>query len=76
MVEWAHTQSGLLQGRRGQALMGSHRPTRVSEELALYLLPRLAGYFSGAALALSPITSYCCREGLLHQELFVFPAPS
>lgn len=63
---WAPPRSG----RSG--FNGLAQPARVSEKLALYLLPRPAGYFSGAELAPSLITSYCCREGLLHQELFFF----
>lgn len=72
MVEWAFTQvwAPPRSGRSG--FNGPARPARVSENLALYLLPRLAGYFSWAELAPSLITSYCCREGLLHHELFLF----
>lgn len=72
VVEWAFTQvwAPPRSGRSG--FNGPARPARVSENLALYLLPRPAGYFSWAELAPSLITSYCCREGLLHHELFLF----
>lgn len=48
---------------------GLAQPARVSEKLALYLLPRSAGYFSEAALASSLITSSHRGEGLSHQAL-------
>ena len=72
VVEWAFTQvwAPPRSGRSG--FNGPARPARVSENLALYLLPRPAGYFSWAELAPSLITSSCCREGLLHHELFLF----
>lgn len=61
---WAPPRSG------GSGFNGLARPARVSENPPLYLLPRTAACFSGAELAQSLITSSCCREGLLHQELY------
>lgn len=63
---WAPPRSGR------SAFNGLARPVRVSENLALYLLPRPAGYVSGAELAPSLITSSDCREGRLHRERFLF----
>lgn len=47
---------------------GLAQPARVSENPALYLLPRTAACFSGAELAPSLITSSYCGEGRLHRE--------
>jgi len=45
VVEWAYSRSSSRSGR--SRFNGLARPARVSENLALHLLPRLAGYFSG-----------------------------
>lgn len=57
VVEWAYAQPQLLQGQWRSRFNGLAQPTRVSENLSLYLLPRPAGYFFRAALASSLITS-------------------
>lgn len=57
VVEWAYAQPQLLQGQWRSRFNGLAQPTRVSENLSLYLLPRPAGYFFRAVLASSLITS-------------------
>ncbi|KAK5857825.1 hypothetical protein PBY51_011044 [Eleginops maclovinus] len=72
VVEWASSRFRASPRSGRLRFNGLARPARVSENLALYSLPRLAGYFSGAELALS-LTGLQGRTSTLRAGGFFFP---
>lgn len=60
-VHWGRAPPGLWRS----CFNGLAQAAHVSENVSLYLLPLLVGYFSRAELAPSLITSHCCT-GKLH----------